>query len=61
MRGNNHRDDLDVSWLRRPYNKHSLLSSMFLLSKSGLRLEVQAEQPGSYDSDLLETVAVQVP
>lgn len=56
-RGNDH----SVSWLRCPYSKHSLLSSVSVLRKNGLRLEVHAEQPGPYDSDLLEVAAVQVP
>lgn len=33
-------DDLDVSWLRRPYSKHSVLSPMSMLTKSDLRPEV---------------------
>lgn len=43
MRGNNHIDGLNGSWLRHPHNKHLLLSPMSVFSKNGLRLEVHAE------------------
>lgn len=36
-------DDLDVSWLRRPYSKHSVLSPVSMLTKIGLRPKVPTE------------------